>query len=827
MTAGAPWTVLAWALDQGSQGSYLRDGSGHTRTDSRVRGCPAPTMTTLPAFTFTATAIVIAATAFAAGFPATVIRYARTVLSVLILVSVAALAMLVDARGRGVRIDLDPSEEPMLPINAPTRPIYADAIRNFGDDDLFIIGMRTTGVFSHDNLQTLRTIGHEIRRLPGVRSAENLTDTTSYDYDHQRDLVDVGNLIDEIPTEAAALARLQARATTDRVYPKTIVSRDGTTAAINVAFRTMTDGEFVRWRLDESIHSIVGAHASPAREFFITGRKHIKARAHHLMVNDLVRLIPLAVAVGAVVAWIVTGSLRAGVIPVGASLIATLWAFGFLAFLDHPLNLITLVLGPMLICVGSVYGVHIIARYDAIAAERGVEAPALVCLRYTRTPVLIAGLTTCIGFSALLISDTPAIAELGALSVLGIAAVTLISLTGLPALFHLFPHRGPPPRASLVMHFIVEPALVRISRLVTERPGVALGLWMVFLVGALAAIPRTIIDTDYLSFFDVDSRVRKDFAAISESIVGAVPIYVTLAGDGNGEGTFREPRNLRAVKSLQQRIDDVPGVSATLSVVDLVEVLNRAIEKDDPAAERIPDTRGEVAELMFLIPKKRLRRFANANHSRTNIVVRTGASGSASILELERRLREVIAAEPLPADIDVEITGNAIVLNKAADGVARDQFATVGVAATAIFLLIAYAFGSPRLGLLAMIPNIVPVAMFFGLLGAGVAPLSLPTSLIGCIALGIAIDDTAHFLVGYRHQRALGADPPGAADVCLRTLGKPIATTSLMLAAGFLVLFRSEFATLREFGYLSAITMVFCLGADLVLLPAVLTRIRA
>ena len=89
------------------------------------------------------------------------------------------------------------------------------------------------------------------------------------------------------------------------------------------------------------------------------------------------------------------------------------------------------------------------------------------------------------------------------------------------------------------MRTIVEPALTRVSALVTERPQVALGVWTVLLVGALLAIPRTVVDTDYVSFFDVDSRVRKDFTAISESIVGAVPIYVTLAG--TAEGTFREP----------------------------------------------------------------------------------------------------------------------------------------------------------------------------------------------------------------------------------------------------------------------------------------------
>ena len=125
-----------------------------------------------------------------------------------------------------------------------------------------------------------------------------------------------------------------------------------------------------------------------------------------------------------------------------------------------------------------------------------------------------------------------------------------------------------------------------------------------------------------------------------------------------------------------------------------------------------------------------------------------------------------------------------------------------------------------------MVPNLIPVVMFFGLLGAGAATLSLPTSLIGCAALGIAIDDTAHFLVAYRQHRAEGWAPHEAAALCTRRIGRPIVATSMMLVAGFLVLTLSGFATIREFGGLSAAVMLVCLAADLTLLPAILTKAK-
>lgn len=124
-----------------------------------------------------------------------------------------------------------------------------------------------------------------------------------------------------------------------------------------------------------------------------------------------------------------------------------------------------------------------------------------------------------------------------------------------------------------------------------------------------------------------------------------------------------------------------------------------------------------------------------------------------------------------------------------------------------------------------MAPNIAPVLIFFGVLGTGIAPLSLPTSLIGSIALGIAIDDTMHFLVAYRAQRALGRGPEPAVRHCIRSVGRPIVLTSIMLVVGFLMILISGFATLQEFGYLTAFTLAVCLATDLILLPALLIRL--
>ncbi len=760
--------------------------------------------------------------AFAA--PRTLLRARVLVLTTIGALSIAALAALLGTAPLGVNMTLDPSEEPLLDSRDPAIEAYHEAIANFGEDDLFVIAMNTTGgVFTREALERLRRISNAIRRIPGVRSVKSLTNTVAYRYRSDEDLVELADLIDDIPTDEHSLAELRQRALSDRIYPKILVSADANTAAINVSFRKMSDGDFVAAGIDERVMAILAAETVPGFAFHVTGRQHVKAHTHRIMVHDLVRLIPLAVVVGSAVAWALSRSLAATVLPVGASVLATLWVYATLAWLGRPLNLITVVLGPMLICVGSVYGVHVLARFEEMSAgQPDRRRAALDCLEYCRAPVGMAATTTVVGFGALLTSPVPAIDELGAFTVLGIVSVTMISLAGIPAL--MAGGSGDRAGTGTRMPVVLERSLVALARNSTRRPGRMLALWGLAAVTAALLVPAIVVDTDYLNFFDRDSPVRRDFDAINKAMGGSVPVYVSL--DGGTEGAFREPAKLRALAQLQRSVGALPMVTNTISAVDLIEPLNRAFENDDAAAERIPASRGEVADLMFFIPKAELRQLANSNHSRANLVVRTPASGSATVRQLERDIHGILERTALPEGIRATVTGNTLLVNHGADIIADSQTRAVGLATVAIFVLVWRFFGSVKVGALAMAPNLVPVLMFFGLLGAGAATLSLPTSLIGCAALGIAIDDTAHFLVAYRHERGRGLSPEEAATACTVRIGRPIVSTSFMLVAGFLVLTLSGFATIREFGALSAIVMLVCLAADLTLLPAILVKAR-
>lgn len=729
-----------------------------------------------------------------------------------------------------LRLRLDASTDPLLPRRDPGRAAYERAVLDFGDDELYVIAARCGDVFTEACLRGVRSVAGRLARLSGVRSVGTLLDATSFRYVPDEDWVEVRPLVEEIPARPAALAALRERVLSDPLYRRTLVSEDGRATGLDVGFREMSDEAFMASGLDGRVTGLLeeASDGADGLGFHVAGRPHAKVRIHRGMVRDVTVLIPLAVLVAAVALWAATGRVRGVVLPLGTGLAAVGWTFAAVVLVGRPLTVLSGLLGPTLLALGCVYAVHVLARFEEEVAEGAPDAvsAAALALRHLRAPILIAGPTTVAGFAALLLSDVPAVHEVGAFAVIGVSSIAVLSLWALPAALALLPARpgarggaGAGPRGQGL-----DRALAGLARQVARRPSTVLAVAAVLVGSAAASVPHIVVDTDYLSYLDRDDPVRRDFDAVNRLLAGAVPLYVVV--EGPEAGAFRDPAALRALDDLQQRVDALPGVSRSVSFVETLKALNRAFGGGDPAQARVPETRAGVAELLFMVPKSDLRRFATVDHRRANLVVRTGEVGSRALQELAARLRAEAERTDWPPGFSTQVTGNSLLLARSADGIARGQPATVGLAALAILALVSAGLGSLRLGLLAMVPNVVPVLLFYGLLGAGAAPLSLATGLIGSVALGIAVDDTAHLLARYRGERARGLPPEAAVVETCRRVGRPVVLTSGVLCLGFGVVAFSDFAPLREFGVLTAATMGICLATDLLLLPALLLRTR-
>ncbi|HEY8493717.1 MAG TPA: MMPL family transporter, partial [Myxococcota bacterium] len=277
-----------------------------------------------------------------AGRPARIAGRPRLVLGALALVGLLAAAALVRLDPPGLRLVLDPSTEPLLPTGDPERARYERAVREFGDDELYVIAMEAEGgVFAEAPLATLRALHDELARLPGVRRVQSLADAVSFRYDAAEDWIEVGRLFDRVPETAPELATLRARALADPLLRRSVVSEDGRTAGITIRFAEMSDAEFIASGVDERIAALLAAAERPGLRFHVSGRPHLKASVYRGMVRDLRLLVPLALVVLAFVLMLATGSRRGVVLPLASVLVAVLWTHGAMAALGVPVTILS------------------------------------------------------------------------------------------------------------------------------------------------------------------------------------------------------------------------------------------------------------------------------------------------------------------------------------------------------------------------------------------------------------------------------------------------------------------------------------------------------
>ncbi len=571
---------------------------------------------------------------------------------------------------------------------------------------------------------------------------------------------------------------------------------------------------------------------------YMTGLSHLKVKGLALMRRDLAVLTPASLALVVAVLFFSFRTRRGVVLPLLCVLVGVLWTMGVMGWIGEPISLGTLVLPSLLVVIGSSYATHVVARYYLeLETPTGSEHPVLRALRQAGLPVFISGLATVIGFSALLLNSIPAVRALGLYAVIGISFLFVLAMTLVPALIVVMPERryrraaaGTAGSGGLGR---VLSALAQID--IRHRR-------VIFIVAAglvglsILALPRIQADTNFLAYFPRDSPIRMAHTAISARVAGALPFYVVV-GTGQPQSMVNM-RALRELRELQRYLESLPGVSRTVAFTDYLDLLDHGLRASgdivvdehgnevNPADVRSfwddPSRLDEVLTLVRQNPET-FRSVITADLGQANVLVRTRFETSKEIAEVVTRIREWAEQHPgMPA----EPTGSIILLNGTTDDVVWGQVKSVTVALAVIFVVMSLLFLSAKVGFIAMLPNIVPVMFFFGILGWSNIMLNIGTSMIAAIALGIAVDNTIHYMVRFNRELQVTYDERRSLSAALSTVGRPIVYTSVALTLGFLVMRLSDFVPIRDFGILSAATMLSALVANVVLLPALLAQTR-
>jgi hydrophobe/amphiphile efflux-3 (HAE3) family protein len=744
-----------------------------------------------------------------------VTRRAGWVLVATLGVTALALVQLIDPSTGRVRLELDPSIDRMLPGEDEER-VYYDYIRRlFGSDETIVVALVADDVFTARNLRAVQRIARRIGGLEGVQrvvSLSNALNIRSSDGDLR-----IEPFIDDVPDDPAELARIRREVFDNPIYLGNLVARNGGAAGILVYLQDIPERELLTLGIDETIRRIADEERGDAA-VWITGGTVVKAETSRILVRDLSRTIPLAIAVCIAVSLLAFRSLPGLLVPVSTTLLALVWTLGLVAAVGGSLNLVTAVVPPLILVVGFAYAIHLVSEYhDELRSDPEAREPVYAALTKVALPVALTGLTTAAGFLSLTVSPIGAIREFGIIATLGVVLAVATSLVSAPAVLALLPR----PRL----------AAATTGAATFGRAMEALGRfdvrfrWPILLAAGIVAAfsiwgaTRIRVSTE---FFPPDGVLRENIDAVNEHLEGANTIYVVL--ETEYRDAFREPVNLREVEQLQAWLDAQPEIGGSTSLVDYLKLINRGFHDDEPAHFVIPDSRRLITQLLFFAANDELRSFVDSRYQTANIVLRSKLTDSAGTARLVRRMEARLAE--LPRHLHWRVTGNGVIVSHTIDDIARGQVLSLSVAFLIIFAILAVLFTSARVGFLALIPNALPVLAYFGVLGLTGVTLNTTTGLVACIVLGIAVDDTIHFLARFNSLARRRLDEARGISGALRAVGRPVTITTVALCLGFLALTTSELRNQRDFGALAAFTLAFAWLVDVTFTPALAGRMR-
>jgi predicted RND superfamily exporter protein len=743
-----------------------------------------------------------------------------TVLVLCAALSVLAALLLVDPRTRGLRLQIDPSIERLLPPGNAERALYDQVRRDFGDSDAVIVAVQIDDLFSVDGMRKVEQLNRRYATLPGAASVVSLaTAPTMMSVDGD---VDVSTFTQQAQADPGRIAGFAARIAGNPLYRNTLVSADGRKAAFAIPMGDIDEQAFIDADYPARIRALTREVVGTA-PLWITGRPIGGAATAKALIDALKFTVPAVFLIILALLFVSFRSWRATIaaaLTVGLSL---LWTLAAAVVLRMPFNLVTAIVPALVGTLGLSYTIYLLsAFFDAFSkpwlAQRAARTRWV--LNRAGLGLVLSAATTVASFLSLVISTLPAIRNFAVLASLGSVFGVLLSLSFLPSLLAVS-GCSRDTRAGLATRFFAAAAR-RLALFDQRRRGVIIAVAVLLIpVDALLAL-RIHAGAEFSRSFSESSPVRRDYETINRDFDGANLISILI--DTHVNDALTDPAQIARIDALEQWLRAQPEIGSAVSYVDHLKLLNRAFNDDDPAAYAIPASAAAVKQLLVLGGGDAIHHVVDPQFRSALMTLRVKVDGTREIEALEKRITAKLRTMPPP--LNGVVTGSPILATRTVQEIAAGQFPSIAIASVAIWLQLTFMFTSARAGMIALLPTVVPVAIYFGTLGLLDIALSPTTCLIACIVIGIAVDDTIQFLARFNADARAGADEGPAVASALAAVLRPITLSTIALCSGFLAFAGSALATQVQFGLLSAFTLFLAWLMNITLTPALGSKLR-
>ena len=730
-----------------------------------------------------------------------------------------------------VRTDTNPKN--MLPPASEVR-VSNDAVeKTFGlYEDMIVVGIvNESGILNPGTLGKVKRITDEILKTPGVAARDVAGFTTIDNVTVEKGTLQVNPLMSEVPRDARELEGLRRQLFENPMFVGRIVSQDGRTGAVYVPLEKGANGKAIA----DKIREIVRREGGP-ESYYIAGDPVARDTFGAEMFKLMAIFAPMACLLMFAARYLMFGDLFLSVVLMMDALIAVLWSMGLLIGLGFPIHIMSS-MAPVFLMAIATDSIHIFNEfYFRYKEERDKKAAILKTMEAVGRPVRYTALATAAGFSVLLFMNIIPVKVFGGLVAFGTVLLRLLSFSFVPAMFTFVREesidkasQGEEIESSRASRF-----LGRLAGLGARRPRAVVLTGLALFAVAVAGTTRIVVNNNMVEWFKKSSDVRTADRVMNKALGGTSLGYLVVGSKEGEEEFIKTPQALRYIEGLQRRLEGLPSVGKTTSVVDYVKRINRVLHKDDPAYDQVPESKEQVGQYVFLFSMSAkpsdLDNVVDPSFSKANVWVQLKTWDARAMRDVIEAARAYQRGNPVAMEITpAGIAYFNLVWN---DEVLGDMIKGFLLALVVIFAILSVNFRSPKWAVVGYVPLLFTIVLIYGAVGFAGKDFDMPISVLSCLSLGMAVDFSIHFINRFRQRLAEGRAAPAGEPIEEALIwtaarpGKGILRNAVLFAAAFSVMLFAPLAPYVTVGAFIVSMMLLSAILCIVYIPALIVLLR-
>jgi predicted RND superfamily exporter protein len=759
------------------------------------------------------------------------------------------------------KITIDTSTEGFLHKEDPAIQAYNAFRDQFGRDEVIIIAIQPEQVFDLQFLEKLKLLHEDLEdNVPYVEDINSLINARNT-RGEKNELI-VGDLLENWPNDQAQLEILEKRARTNPMYKNLLLSEDGrfTTIVIQTHSHSVavtevdvlsefddspdesdkkgvTVGTPAEYLTDaensqavESVQQIVKKFKSPDFPIYIAGSPVVTHFLKRSMMGDMRKFMVLAIAAVAVLLFIMFRRITGVLFPMLIVILSLLSTVGIMAVAGTAIKLPTQILPSFLLAVGVGTSVHILSIFFQHFRENGNKEEAVAfAMGHSGLAVVMTNVTTAAGLLSFATSEVAPVADLGIFAGIGVLIAFINTIILLPALLALFPIRLKKNSRTNGKNTLMDRFLTGVGNLSTNHPKAILIVTAMVVCIAIAATSRIRFSHDPLRWFPKNNSIRVASEKLDHELRGTLNLEVII--DTGKENGLYDPDLLNRMEaatlfSEAQSYGEV-FVGKAWSLTTILKETNKALNENRQAYYNIPQDKNLIAQEILLFENSGsddLEDMVDSQFSKARFTLKGPFKDSIQYATLLNTVNRYFKKKFPEAEIT--LTGMMVLLSQTIDHAVKSMAKSYLTAFVVITILMILLIGRVKIGLLSMIPNLTPILIMLGVIGMTPISMDLFTMMVASIAIGLAVDDTIHFLHNFRRYYEQTGDPKLAVHMTLDTTGRAMLVTTIVLSIGFFIFVFATMKNLVTFGVLTSFTILMALVADYLVAPALMVLVN-